>query len=157
MKLLGIRSVLGNDPYDICRVLNHVPRWSTVPVIRRQSVGEHCFLVARYALLIMDNYPEAEFNKGQVLHLALTHDDLELDIGDLPSPSKKNTNYDMPTLEHGVVKVADRLEANQYAMEEFTMGNKYMTPFVQQTEFRYMETLAHFEQKFKLESKEIPF
>jgi len=148
MKLLGIEEALDGDKFLTCRVLNHIPRWSTVPIIRRQTVGEHCFLVARYCILILD-YIEIPVNRGVLLNLALIHDDDELKTGDLPSPSKKDTNFDMPTVEHGLVKVADRLEAYCYTQEETALGNNIMDRFTEQTWKRYVETMAFFMNKYK--------
>jgi 5'-deoxynucleotidase YfbR-like HD superfamily hydrolase len=147
MKLLGIEEALENNPFLTTRVLNHMPRWSTVPVLHRQTVGAHSFLVARYCMILLDMI-SADMNIAAVLILALTHDDEELKIGDLPSPSKDDTNGDMPTIEHGLVKVADRLEAYTYTSEEVAFGNTIVIPFVNQTWGRYIETRRLFFDKF---------
>jgi 5'-deoxynucleotidase YfbR-like HD superfamily hydrolase len=86
----------------------------------------------------------------EVLKLALIHDDEELKTGDRPSPDKEDSSYDMPTIEHGLVKVADRLEAYMYVREEIHLGNKFMQPFMPPTRSRYVKVRDHFMNLYKV-------
>lgn len=122
-------------PYEITQNEFHkprfvaiIPRWSVVPVTRRQTNGEHIFLVARYAIIIADAL-NSSVDRYQLVHLALTHDDAEAVTGDLPSGSPLAMFKEIPPAQdepYLIMKTADRLEAYQYAMEEIRLGNKYM-------------------------------
>ncbi len=53
---------------------------------RHESVAEHCWRLAVLALLVKDQFPEADFNK--VLTMCLIHDFGEALTGDIPSFNK---------------------------------------------------------------------
>lgn len=118
------------------RRLSFVPRWVVVPVLRRQSVAEHCFHVARTVLWLGPQH--AQWHRGSAapdsmqltfklacLEKALTHDDDEASSGDRPSPSKLSKPYDAMTQIEIVNKCADLLEAMAFVHEERAMGNMH--------------------------------
>lgn len=114
------------------RELAHVPRWCIVRTIRQQSVAEHSFFVARYAIDICRAMGIPA--KSSLIEYCLKHDDEELHTGDIPAPYKKNLakvnkvpDYLENTLseeEKMVAKAADMLEAILFLVDEELMGNK---------------------------------
>lgn len=108
------------------RRLSFVPRWTVAPLIRRQSVAEHCFHVARTSQWLLqyhvDESPEFEL---EVIRLALDHDDAEAATGDAPSPGKTRCPPDQLGKAAIVVKCADVLEAMAFIQEEISMGNRH--------------------------------
>lgn len=102
------------------RRLAHVPRWSVVPVIRRQYVAEHSYNVAMLAWWIAD---ELKIPPHKVIEKALMHDTGEAITGDLPSPVKGRGDVLGSTLEEAIVKLADYMDAYLYTSEEEQLGN----------------------------------
>lgn len=119
---------------------SEVKRWHTRTTIKTQNNAEHQWRVAIIAELI-----EPTISKATLLH-ALTHDCFEHLTGDIPYPVKQNNpalgfqikgaeNHfaellDLPKPspeEVNVVKVADRLCAFLFALQESTMGNVAMS------------------------------
>lgn len=119
------------DPFAQIRIVSIIPRWSVMPVIRRQTNGEHIFLVARYAEMIMKNHDIKEVLLSDVLSYALRHDDAEAINGDIPSPAPANQLKDrsdenlFDPLVVAIVKTADKLEAVYYLKEEERLGNTF--------------------------------
>ena len=116
------------------RELAHVPRWCIVRTVRTQSVAEHAFFVARYAVEIaraMDITPRVEF-----IEYCLRHDDDELHSGDIPAPYKRAMRLETPkpmTLtdkEWIVFKAADILEGVLFLVDEQLLGNKTVQPVI---------------------------
>jgi hypothetical protein len=66
------------------RLAGQVVRWHTVPMLRRETVAEHSWQVARLALAICPDLPR------DVLVRALMHDVGEIASGDVPFPVKAN-------------------------------------------------------------------
>jgi 5'-deoxynucleotidase YfbR-like HD superfamily hydrolase len=109
-----------NDVLSLC----HVPRWSIVPVLRPQSVGEHSY---RTTIILLEMASMLGFSIDvRALCWALIHDGIESRTGDVPA------GCDATPLESGVcdwwhrskatvpdrirdlVKVADYIEAAAY-------------------------------------------
>lgn len=112
----------------IYRELAHVPRWAIVRTNRQQSVAEHAFFVARYAIDICRELginPRPEF-----IEYCLKHDDEELYSGDIPAPYKKmrGWNSEKPKclldVEWMILKAADLLESILFLIDEQLLGNK---------------------------------
>lgn len=86
-----------NDLLD----LSHVPRWTTHPVTRPQSVAEHSFrvtVIAREITILMSR-PELML---EVAEWALDHDGPEAKLGDMPAPV-----HDMIKFQFGADAVND--------------------------------------------------
>jgi len=124
------------------RTLSHVPRWSIVRTIRRQSVAEHCFFVAIYVDWICELIPKQSI-KAKLIRYALYHDLDEIVLGDIPGPCKKYLKIDKESVDAQVermigfkpfhstlnleelliVKIADLLEGSVFLLEEQRLGN----------------------------------
>jgi 5'-deoxynucleotidase YfbR-like HD superfamily hydrolase len=125
-----------------------VKRYSTWPMIRQQTVAEHCWRVAGIYVELF-TLPRAE-----VLYYCLHHDSGELWAGDLPFLIKKSnpmlqsamieaeTNGlrmlgielpDITDYERTRVKIADLLEMHETGLIEYNMGNKFAEPIIKDT------------------------
>lgn len=113
--------------------LSHVPRWTTHPVRRPQSVAEHSYRVAVLAMEIRERLPletSMGIRIGPMLRWAMVHDGPESKLGDTPAPAKLLMGkalmnslergacdwYTQETLacernEHAIVHIADYLES----------------------------------------------
>lgn len=132
------------------RTLAHVPRWAILRVNRRQSVAEHSYYVAVYALEIAEavNW-KGDF--GRLASLALMHDAEEVVTSDIPSPVKKNMvdhssgwvhekmrermhpssvywRYAANDEEKAILKLADLVEGALYLADEKSQGNGNTEP-----------------------------
>lgn len=83
------------------RLLATVPRWSIVPLVRKQSVAEHSFYVTLYAVQIAEFIGLGVEEQGHIARRALTHDMIETWTSDIPGPIKRQIvdRRAMPTLE----------------------------------------------------------
>ena len=140
------------------RVLAHIPRWSVLPVIRRQSVAEHSFFVSVYVSQLLD-HPRFKAKhsewKEKALRYALVHDAAEARTGDLPGPIKRAI-IDRDKFEgveaaamssmglnpycdediRLIVKAADAAEEYFYLASEAQMGSKVVKVLLRQAEER---------------------
>lgn len=108
------------------RRLSFVPRWGVLPTIRRQSVAEHCFHVARTAMWLLQFVdPNFKYLRSDTIELALCHDDEEAVTGDHPSPRKDPKPLKSMNSAEVIVKVADILEGMAFLHEEAYMGNRH--------------------------------
>lgn len=129
------------------RTLAHVPRWAILRVNRRQSVAEHSYYVAVYALEIARAIGW-KGDLGRLAMVALTHDVDEVVTGDVPSPVKKHgreadpewlramlrnrlspsslywTYDDRDEDERCIAKLADMIESILYLCDERSQGNQ---------------------------------
>ena len=129
------------------RDLAHVPRWTIARVIRRQSVAEHSYFVALYAMQIADLIDRPVDMMGHLLWYALTHDLEECFTGDIPGTTKRSMTDNqgvrhvmwiqnqlrerfgpgiVPTPsepEQKIVKVANLLDEVMYLAGEQQLGN----------------------------------
>jgi 5'-deoxynucleotidase YfbR-like HD superfamily hydrolase len=111
------------------RELVYVPRWSIIRVNKRQSVAEHCYFVARYAIEICGLLGVP--CRSDFISYVLRHDDEELHSGDIPTPYKNKNGLHTVTLEYDalfdyekrILKIADMLEAILYLVDEELLGN----------------------------------
>lgn len=108
------------------RRLSVVPRWSVVPVLRRQSVAEHSFHVTTLSMWLVGLHSKANDEKFElsVMRYAMTHDVKEAGEGDAPTPSKEKTEANGDDQVKVVVKCADILEALLFIHEEKLLGNQ---------------------------------
>lgn len=133
------------DPFEKPRFVAIIPRWSVMPVIRRQTNGEHIFLVARYAAELVERHEIKEIPLQDVLMYALEHDDAEAIHGDLPSPSPLKDGKDRSIeskydpLVIAIVKAADRTEALYYITEEIRLGSTFAADMEGQVSFSAQE------------------
>lgn len=125
-----------------------VKRYHTWPMLREQTVAEHCWRVAGIYVEIF-GLPRAE-----VLYFCLHHDSGELWSGDIPFKLKKHMpdlgaamrqaeqagldklKIKLPELteeERIQVKIADLLEMFETGHHEWKMGNTYAEPIWQDT------------------------
>ena len=135
--------------------LSSIIRYNTTLKIRNESVAEHSYFVAFYAMMLAD-FIEG-INKQRVLELCLIHDYEESLSGDIPHylkmeyPEMNNALETMnkeimnrllykdeyyiklweesrgdSTLEAKLLLFCDKLSCLIYAREEVSMGNKYM-------------------------------
>jgi 5'-deoxynucleotidase YfbR-like HD superfamily hydrolase len=125
-----------------------VKRYSTWPMLRQQTVAEHCWRVACIYVEIF-GLPRAE-----ILYYCLHHDSGELWAGDLPFLIKKSDPVlqqamlkaeatglrmldivlpELSELERAQVKISDLLEMHETGKVEYAMGNKFAEPIVNDT------------------------
>lgn len=128
------------------RDLAHVHRWGILRRIRQQSVAEHSFFVAIYAIEIAE-FIEWQGDHYTLIRAALSHDMPEVRTGDLPGPTKRavldaerldsfesRTMQDLfPTHQNffrtngeagNILAVADILDATLFLADEKNMGNR---------------------------------
>lgn len=139
------------------RRLAHTDRYSTTPLVGRETVSEHSFFVALYARVLCDYVP-CRVDRRKVMERALFHDIDETISGDIIHAFKysgqlkeeiekvnkrlikkafhdiKNKDYYIKTwknakdksIEGYIIKLADNLSVLSFALEEISLGNKYM-------------------------------
>ena len=146
------------------RVLASIPRWSVVPVVRRQYVAEHSYYVSLYTaellgLSIFDRWDTDR--KFACLRYALIHDAEESRMSDIPGPVKRMIK-DQDKLDKvearvlasmgyvdkygfawhvdedikAVVKAADLIDEFFYLNMESSMGSRIVTQLLVQVENR---------------------
>jgi len=115
-----------------------VKRMHTVRTHNPQSVAEHSYGVAWLVWALSDEAPSAN-----LLMAALAHDVPEVEVGDIPSPTKRvlggsamQSLEDKAMLDHNIpvfelteqealiLKVADMLELAFYCVDEHNLGNR---------------------------------
>jgi 5'-deoxynucleotidase YfbR-like HD superfamily hydrolase len=80
--------------------LSHVPRWSIVPTVRSQTVGDHSF---RVGVLYLELASRLKLQPTlEALSAALWHDGAEARTGDISSEFKKGQLPDLPAAEKKV-------------------------------------------------------
>lgn len=117
-------------------------RYHTVPTLLTETVGHHSHGVAMCAHLLMRN----RYYNPQVIYAALLHDLAEHQVGDVPSPSKRefgiadqinaledrlmrSAGFPPPALEkedERVLKLADIAQGALFCAQEIEMGNSKM-------------------------------
>lgn len=151
------------------RVLSSIPRWSVVPVLRRQYVAEHSYYVSLYTaellgLSIFDHWHDDR--KFACLRYALIHDAEEARMSDIPGPVKRmikdpeklaateakvlsGMGY---TDKYGyawhvdedikrVIKAADLIDEFFYLHSEASMGSRIVSRLIDQVEYRLKTAL----------------
>lgn len=125
------------------RSAGRVLRAHTIPLIHRQTVGEHTFGVMA---ILSEIAPDDEEMSVELLMAALHHDAPEFFTGDVPATAKWNhialeeglrraeeniiKSYGFFKLPEGsrearLVKYADCMELAMFSLEEMQMGNWY--------------------------------
>jgi len=132
--------------YRLC----YITRYDTVPRVKDENVAEHSFLVSAIVMKLHDVY---DFNLGVALQIAISHDMLENETGDVNHTIKREHNklykilkkvekkalkkypssvrhgiklYDSnTTIEPKIVHLADAIQCKQYAENEIRLGSKY--------------------------------
>jgi len=133
--------MLSNRQARWLRRLEVVPRWSVVPMTRRQSVAEHSFHTTTLVLWLCGYHArrdERNFIRDVVLY-AHTHDIKEAKYGDHPSPSKALKAVDAKDQVHVVLKCADILEALQHVHLESLSGNQIAPAYIIEELIRRLE------------------
>ncbi len=111
------------------RRLSMIPRWSVLPVLKKQTVADHTYQVCQISRLLMTYHVERDNPEfwANTLVQALDHDLEEAAIGDAPSSAKKPKNYKELARTKGqtylIVKLADIIEALCFLQEEALLGN----------------------------------
>lgn len=145
------------------RLSGEAVRWHTWPMLRRESIAEHSWQVARVLLAIWPLCPR------ELLIHCIVHDLGETGPGDAPYPSKLNSPVlakeharlerethesmvlpwslpapqSLPTNWHAAFKLAEFIEMWEKSLEEMFMGNR----LAQLTLERCEEGIAKFRRK----------
>lgn len=147
--------------------LAHVPRWTVIPTIQKQSVAEHSFNVAWLSVVVADYYRGFETPEGTVtlppyltpltVWNALIHDEAEAISGDIASPYKrgrighaireyegykqygKTETGDLYPDIKKVIKIADCVEAWLFLKNEQKMGNVSAIPVSQDVKLNLID------------------
>ena len=116
-----------------------VKRMHTVRTIHAQTVAEHSFGVAWLVWALADGKPSAN-----LLMAALAHDVPEVEVGDLPSPTKRALNSgalqiledkamennflplfnELTQQEQTILRLADMFELAFFCVDEHNLGNR---------------------------------
>lgn len=134
------------DTIKTSRKLRWIPRFSTVPLVRPQSVAEHSHGVAVIALeickILKTQTPEIEIDVAKVLEFSIHHDTPEGVTGDILYQNKRadkhlglaienlEKNLEKEVVgrignrERSIVYLADMMELNLYVKEEQELGNR---------------------------------
>mgnify|MGYP000123094606 CR=1 FL=1 len=120
-------------------------RYHTVPTLMTETVGHHSHGVAMIAHILMREHPLNTYNP-LVIDAALLHDLAEHQIGDVPSPSKRefgiadqinaleerlmrSSGFPIPALstqDERILKLADIAQGALFCVQEMEMGNRKM-------------------------------
>ena len=131
---------------DVYRLKN-VIRYNTRNKLKDESVAEHSFYVALFALKICDDFGIADDVKSKCVIKALLHDMPEIDLNDITHNVKEALNlrpflkqyedkyfeqhykqhYELMTkydkLVDAIVLLADGMSVYQYSLNEVNLGN----------------------------------
>lgn len=127
------------------RDLAHVPRWSIIPVIKRQSVAEHKYYVTLYCSHICHALDLGCSILIEAMRHGLEHDRSESYTSDIPGPVKRSVidpekeqwyelkedlrrftmqKYDTNKVVVAIRKLADLMDEYAYWFEEGVLGNQ---------------------------------
>lgn len=128
--------------------LKNVIRYNTRPILKQESVAEHSFYVALFALKICDDYNINENIKKDAVIKSLLHDMPEIELNDITHNVKEklclrpflkayedeyykthysqyyelmSTSHDLTSI---IVVLADAWSVFQYVNNEMSLGNK---------------------------------
>lgn len=125
------------------RALSHVWRWNFHPRVRQESVAEHSYWTAIYAVRLLDRLNISAAQYVDAIQYALYHDAEEAITGDLPWPVKRGkawkdvhkeacSEINDPCLGGSLredvkasIKAADLFSALVFVDEEVYMGNNF--------------------------------
>ena len=126
------------------RLCSEVSRFGMARVLRRQSIAEHMFYVAHYAMDVAQII-QWHGNRAELLAYAIHHDLDEVITTDIPGPVKRSfgplnmdyterlekkwfgvssNEYAIDPEIKAIVKVADRIEEIMYGAVETSLGNR---------------------------------
>ena len=127
--------------------LKNVIRYNTRNIIRKESVAEHSFYVALFALKICDEYGVSDKVKQNALVKALLHDMPEIELNDITHNVKEKLHLrpllktyedeyfdkhyaayaklmnEGEALTDAIVLLADNMSVYQYVLNEHILGN----------------------------------
>ncbi len=154
--------------YDRLYRLCYITRYDTVPRVKNENVAEHSFLVSAMLLKLSEEY---EFDLGKALTLAISHDILENETGDVGHVIKKNhpelysvlkkvekkalqkyplsviygiNEYDRnDTIESKIVHLADAIQCQQYSENEIRLGSSYYFDEVRDNSIKRIKSLRN--------------
>lgn len=128
--------------------LKNVIRYNTRPILKQESVAEHSFYVALFALKICDDYNINENIKKDAVIKSLLHDMPEIELNDITHNVKEKLRlrpflksyedeyykthysqyYELMSTSHDltsiIVVLADAWSVFQYVNNEMSLGNK---------------------------------
>ena len=154
---------------DKLQRMANMTRFNNEIHLHSESVAEHSFFVAVYALMICDELKISRKTTNVIVKRALVHDISEIEISDIPHNVKlmidglndacnkyeedfikenfERVHKDIEALEEdqrelceNVVKLEDILSVIQYSRLEVDMGNKRFGPILDDAIQRYVET-----------------
>lgn len=160
-----------NRLYGLC----YITRYDTVPRVKDENVAEHSFLVSAMILKLEEVY---SFDLGKALVIAVSHDILENETGDVGHIVKKNHSelyevlkivekkalqkypdavkygikeYDSnDTIESKVVHLADAIQVLQYSTNEIRLGSNYYFDEVKENCLQRISILRKELEEFKI-------
>lgn len=160
-----------NRLYSLC----YITRYDTVPRIKDENVAEHSFLVSAMILKLEEVY---SFDLGKALVIAVSHDVLENETGDIPHIVKKNhpelyellkvvekkalqkypdavkygvKEYDKnESVESKVVHLADAIQVLQYSTNEIRLGSNYYFDEVKENCLKRITVLRKILEEYKI-------
>ncbi len=127
--------------------LSHVPRWAIVEVHKPQTVAEHSYRTAVFAVELAERISKANalivMDMVKVMSYALFHDAEEAHSGDIPTPFKQSlaekyhVEWDNDRgakgdgIEGAIVNMADTVEAITYLTRYGQARNGRVSTFLQ--------------------------
>lgn len=151
-----------NRLYGLC----YITRYDTVPRVKDENVAEHSFLVSAMILKLDEVYL---FDLGKALVIAVSHDILENETGDVGHIVKKNhpelynvlkvvekralqkypsavrygiEEYDNNAcIESKIVHLADAIQVLQYSTNEIRLGSNYYFDEVKENSLKRIHSL----------------
>ena len=122
-------SDVSRDKYCSMRLLDQVPRWAVMPLIRPKTVAEHTFHVCWITMWLYEKLDERKYagvSEGPYLVQALFHDSAEATTGDAPTTAKMVDYSELDRVE-ALVKLADIFSMYVELLEERDKGS-HVTP-----------------------------
>jgi len=126
--------------------LSHVPRWAIVEVAKPQTVAEHSYRTAVFAVELAERICKANalivLDMAWVMIRSLFHDAEEAESGDIPTPFKQalsqkyNVEWDNDRnakgdgIEGAIVHMADKIEAVTYLTRYGQRNNGRVVTFL---------------------------
>ena len=154
------------DFYERLYRLSYITRYDTVPRVKDENVAEHSFYVAAMLLKLDEVY---KFDLGKALVIAVSHDVLENETGDIGHIVKKDHQdlYDVlkvvekralqkypsaikygieeydrdDTIESKIVHLADAIQCYQYSSNEIRLGSSFYFDEVKENSLKRIERI----------------
>lgn len=143
--------------------LSFVTRYSTRPRIHSETVDQHSFFVAALLFKLHEKY---QFNLGDAMIAAVSHDIAESQLGDILHPIRNYSSvlneeiekaeeealrkfpaiishgfmiFNSDTAEGLVTRLADAIQVQQYCATEYKLGNTDMQDIEQSSTERVLQ------------------